>query len=79
MKEKVIGFINSKKVIMVVFILAAILFAIPSIQYLLENKTIINFSEYFKFCLDDSNSVEQTIIYLIILTVLTIFYFLIVN
>ena len=79
MKEKVIGFINSKKVIMVVFILAAILFAIPSIQYLLENKTIINFSEYFKFCLDDSNSVEQTIIYLIILTVLTIFYFLIVK
>ncbi len=79
MKEKVIGFINSKKVIMVVFILASILFAIPSIQYLLENKTIVNFSEYFKFCLDDSNPVEQTIIYLIILTVLTIFYFFIVK
>ena len=79
MKEKIIEFINSKKVIMVVFILAAILFAIPSIQYLLENKTIGNFSEYYKFCLDDTNTVDQTIIYIAILTVLTIFYFLIVK
>ena len=79
MKEKIIEFINLKKVIMVVFILAAILFAIPSIQYLLENKTIGNFSEYYKFCLDDTNTVDQTIIYIAILTVLTIFYFLIVK
>ena len=61
------------------FILASILFAIPSIQYLLENKTILNFNEYFQFCLNNSNRVVQTIIYLIILTVLTIFYFLIVK
>ena len=79
MKEKVIGFINSKKVIMVVFILASILFAIPSIQYLVENRTIRNFNEYFQFYLDDTNRVEQTIIYIVILTVLTIFYFLIVK
>ena len=79
MKEKVVGFINSKKVIMVVFILVSILFAIPSIQYLLENKTIGNFNEYYKFCLDDSSRVEQSIIYIAILTVLTIFYFLIVK
>ncbi len=79
MKEKVIGFINSKKVIMVVFILASILFAVPSIQYLLENKTIGNFNEYYKFCLNDTNTVDQTIIYIAILIVLTIFYFLIVK
>ena len=79
MKEKVIGFINSKKIILMVFVLVAIIFAIPSIQYLLENKTIENFNEYYKFCLNDTNRVEQTIIYLVILTVLTIFYFLIVK
>lgn len=79
MKEKVVGFISSKKVIMIVFILVSILFAIPSIQYLFENKTILNFNEYYKFCLDDSSRVEQTIIYSAILTVLIIFYFLIVK
>ena len=79
MKEKVIEFINSKKVIIAVFILACILFAIPSIQYLLENKTIDNFNEYYKFCLNDTNTVDQTIMYIAILIVLTIFYFLIVK
>ena len=79
MKEKVIGFIHSKKIILIGFVLMAIIFAVPSIQYLLENGTILNFNEYFKFCLEDTNRVEQTIIYLIILTLLTICYFLIVK
>ena len=70
---------NSKRLLLIVFVLTAILFAIPSIQYLLENRTILNFNEYFKFCLEDTNRVEQTIIYLIILTLLTICYFLIVK
>ena len=79
MKEKVIGFIHSKKIILIGFVLMAIIFAVPSTQYLLENRTILNFNEYFKFCLEDTNRVEQTIIYLIILTLLTICYFLIVK
>ena len=79
MKEKVIGFIHSKKIALIGFILATIAFAIPSIQYLLENRTILNFNEYFKFCLNDTNRVEQTIIYLVILTGLTICYFFIVK
>ena len=79
MKEKVIEFMNSKKLLLIVLVLTAIIFAIPSINYLLENKTILNFNEYFKFCLDDTNRIEQTIIYLIILTLLTICYFLIVK
>ena len=79
MTEKVIEFINSKIVLMVIFILASILFAIPSIKYLIENGTIVNFSEYFQFCLNDSNRVEQTIIYLAILIVLIVFYFLIIK
>ena len=64
---------------MLVFLLASILFAIPAIQYLLENRTIQNFNEYFKFCLNDTSRLEQTLIYIIILTVLTIFYFLIIK
>ena len=79
MKEKVIEFMNSKKLILIVFVLAAILFAIPSMNYLLENGTIRDFNEYFKFCLDDTNRVEQTIIYLVILTILAICYFFIVK
>ena len=79
MKEKVIGFIHSKKVILMVFALIAIIFAVPSMKYLSENGTILNFNEYFKFCLNDTNRVEQTIIYVAILAVLTIFYFLIVK
>ena len=79
MMEKVIGFIHLKKVILMVFVLIAIIFAVPSMKYLSENGTIRNFNEYFKFCLDDTNRIEQTIIYLIILTLLTICYFLIVK
>ncbi len=80
MKEKVIEFINSKKIILIVFVLATIIFAIPSMKYLLENGTIRNFNEYFKFCLDDTTSqFGQTIIYIAILIILTIVYFLIVK
>ena len=79
MKERVIEFINSKKIILIIFILSAILFAIPSIKYLAEKGTILNFNEYFKFFLNDTDRVEQTIIYLVLLTVLTIFYFLIIK
>ena len=79
MKKTVIEFMNSKKLLLIVLVLTAIIFAIPSINYLLENKTILNFNEYFKFCLEDTNRIEQTIIYIIILTLLTICYFLIVK
>ena len=79
MKEKIIEFIHAKKIILIGFILATIAFAIPSIQYLLENGTIQNFNEYFKFCLNDTSRLDQTLIYIMILAVLTIFYFLIVK
>ncbi len=79
MKEKVKGIINSKKIILMCLVLLAIIFAIPSMKYLLENKTILNFNQYFKFYLNDTNRLEQTIIYLIILTGLTICYFLVVK
>ncbi len=79
MKEKIIEFINSKKIILIFFVIAVIAFAIPSIKYLLENGTILNFNEYFKFCLNNTNRVEQTILYILILTILTILYFFILK
>ncbi len=79
MKEKIEEFIKSKKIIPMFFIIVSILFAIPSMRYLLENRTIGNFNEYYKFCLDDTNRVEQTILYILILTILIVFYFLIVK
>ena len=79
MKEKVIQFVYSKKLILIIFVLLAILFGIPSMKYLLENKTVLNFNEYFKFTLEDTNRIDQTIMYIVILTALTIFYFLIVK
>ena len=79
MKDKVIEFINSKKIILIIFMLASILFVTPSVKYVLENKTVLNFNEYFRFTLDDTNRIEQSIIYLVILTILTIFYYFIVK
>ena len=79
MKDKVIKFINSKKIILIIFMLASILFVTPSVKYVLENKTVLNFNEYFRFTLDDTNRIEQSIIYLVILTILTIFYYFIVK
>ena len=79
MKDKVIKFINSKKIILIIFMLVSILFVTPSVKYVLENKTVLNFNEYFRFTLDDTNRIEQSIIYLVILTILTIFYYFIVK
>lgn len=76
MKEKVIKYINDKKVWLIAFITIAILFAIPSILYLIKNGTVQNFEEYFLFCLDNTTDrVNQTILYIILLTLLTICFF----
>ena len=79
MKEKVIGFFNSKKIILFIFALVSILFAIPSIRYMINNGTILNFNEYFKFCLNDTDRLGQAIKYLVLLTLVTICYFLVVK
>ena len=61
------------------FIIFSILYAIPSIIYYAINKTVLNFTEEFKFLLHNTNRTEQAIIYLIILIGLTILYFLIIK
>lgn len=77
MKEKLQKLTENKKILLIIFAIASIMFAIPSIIYMINNGTVLNFDEYFKFCLNDSNRLGQTTIYIIILTILTITYFLI--
>ena len=62
------------------FIMACLAFAMPSIFYYIENKTILKFEPYFKFLLTDSmDRGEQTILYILILSILTILYFVIIK
>ena len=78
MKEKIkkIDWVNLLKPL---FIIASIMYATPSIIYMVKNKTVQNFDQYFKFFLDDSDRLEQTLVYILILAVLTILYFLIIK
>lgn len=76
--------IKNKKIeknhILLLFIEASFIFAIPSIIYYIKHKTILNFESWFKFLLSDSmDSGKQAILYLVILSILTIFYFLIIK
>lgn len=75
--------IKNKKVgkfILVFYVIASMAFALPSIFYYIENKTILKFKPYFKFLLNDFiDRGEQTLLYIIILSVLTILYFLILK
>lgn len=74
-KIKIIKKINLK----ILYILFSICFAIPSIKYLLINKTILNFEQYFKYLLDDTYIIDQTLIYIVILSILTIIYLAIIK
>ena len=79
MKEKLQKLTENKKILLIIFAIASIMFAISSVIYMINNGTVLNFDEYFKFCLNDSNRLGQTTIYIIILTILTITYFLIIK
>lgn len=61
------------------FIISVIIFAIPSIKYYLQHRTIYKFEEWFKYLLKDTDRLEQTIIYIIILISMTLIYFLIIK
>ena len=74
-KNKKIG-----NVILFFYIITGIAFAMPSIFYYIENKTILKFEPYFKFLLNDFiDRGEQTLIYIILLAIITILYFLILK
>lgn len=81
MGEKINIFVNKINkgiIIKVLFVISCILFILPSFFYVLKNRTLYKFDKWFCFLLNDSNRDIQTIIYISILTLMTIlFYFLV--
>ena len=67
------------KIIKILFIITAIMFAVPSIIYLIQNGTVLNFTKEFEFLLNDSDTLKQTAVYMLILLSMTILYFLIIK
>lgn len=62
------------------FIIASILFATPSIIYLLEKRTVFQFEPYFQFLYDlPISRATQTLFYIVILAILAISYFAILK
>lgn len=62
------------------FIIASILFAMPSIIYLIQNNTVFQFGPYFQFLYDAPvTRGTQTLLYIFILTILSILYYKIVK
>lgn len=62
------------------FIIASILFAMPSVIYLIQKKTVYQFGPYFQFLYDMPVSrATQTLLYILLLTILSILYFAIIK
>lgn len=76
-KEKVSKYY--KKSLIYLFLISCVLFAIPSIIYMVQNKTVFEFEPYFKFLLNNTNRIDQTIIYIIILGLMTFFYWKVIK
>ena len=55
------------------------MFAVPSVIYYVQNKTVFKFEQWFRFLLNDSDRINQTMIYVIILTILTILFIYVVK
>ena len=66
-------------IIKILFIITTFLFAMPSIVYLIQNKTVFEFGPYFQFLYGNSLSrIQETLIYIIVLAILAILYFVII-
>lgn len=66
--------------IKMLFIIASLLFAMPSILYLIKNKTVYQFGPYFQFLYDAQVSrATQTLLYILVLVILSILYFVIIK
>lgn len=70
---------KKENILKILYFICVILFVFPSINYLIRHKTVFAFDEWFKFLLDDSNRQSQTILYIILLLVITILYVLIIK
>ena len=68
------------KFIKSLLIIGNILLAVPSILYIIQKKTIYPFNSYFHFLYETPvNRLTQTLLYILILTFLSIIYFLLVK
>lgn len=70
---------KDNKILKILFILSCIMFAVPSVIYYVQNKTVFKFEQWFRFLLNDSDRINQTMIYVIILTILTILFIYVVK
>ena len=78
LKEKITKY--WKESLIYLFLISCVLFAIPSVIYMLQNKTVYQFEPYFKFLLNNiTDRIDQTIIYIIILGLMTFFYWKIIK
>lgn len=68
-----------ENILKILYIIATIVFVVPSINYLINYKTVFNFQQWFKYFLDDSDRGIQTITYIVILLLITILYILIIK
>ena len=66
------------KIVKISFVILSILLIIPSLIYLISNKTVMGFDIYFDFFLNNNiNKVISTLAFLILFILLTIIYFVI--
>lgn len=66
------------KIVKISFVILSILLIIPSLIYLISNKTVMGFDIYFDFFLNNNiNKVISTLAFLILFILLTIIYFII--
>lgn len=71
---------QNNQLIKILFLVASILFAIPSILYWVKKGTVLNFGPYFYFLYDAPISRQtQTLLYILLLTILAILYFMLVK
>ena len=64
------------------FVFMSILFAVPSIIYIIQNKTVFDFNGNLEYCFLLTNNVDrltQTAVYYIIVALMVIIYYLIIN
>lgn len=66
-------------ILKIFFIISCIAFSIPSLVYYIKNKTVFKFEQWFRFLLNDSDRISQTLIYILILCAMTIGYYLIIK
>lgn len=66
------------KIVKISFVLLSILLIVPSLIYLVSNKTVMEFNIYFNFFLNNNiNKVISTLVFLVLFILLTIIYFII--